>query len=72
MSDLESNIDTSQELVMKMEEFTCHIYGYRERNINNAGFKMFKRKQVREHKVVDLSTLQPSKKVLLTTREEQT
>ena len=49
---------------MRLEEFTCYIYGYREKNINNVHFMMFKRKQAREHKVVDLSTLPPCKEVL--------
>ena len=34
-------------------------------NINNVGYKIFKSKQGREHKAVDLSILQPSKKVFL-------
>ena len=64
MSDLGSNLNISQELIMRLEEFTCYIYGYREKNINNVHFMMFKRKQAREHKVVDLSTLPPCKEVL--------
>ena len=64
MCDLGSNLNISQELIMRVEEFTCYIYGYREKNINNVHFKMFKRKQAREHKVIDLSTLPPCKEVL--------
>ena len=47
-----------------MEEFVCHLYGFREKDTNTIRYQIFTKKNKQERKVVDLSVLPPCKSVL--------
>ena len=46
-----------------LEEFVCHMYGYKENKINNVRTKMFKKKYAQRN-IPDLSILPPCQSVL--------
>ena len=61
---LGSTWDLSEELYQLLEEYTCLLYGYKRKNINNLRSEMFAKKYTNENKVVDLSVLPPCQSVL--------
>ena len=47
-----------------LEECTCYLYGYKQKNVNEVRSKLFSKKYGKEHKVVDLSLLPRCQSVL--------
>ena len=64
-SNLGNTSEVDDNLLKELEEFVCLLYGYSEKSVNAVRFKMFQKKQSREHKVADLSILPPCHQVLL-------
>ena len=56
--------ELSEELLDNMEEFVCNLYGYRSKNINEVRHRLFMKKYINSHKVIDLATLPPCHSVL--------
>ena len=64
-AELGITVQLSMEIFNVIEEYVCHVYGYKEKSINLVRSKLFYNKEKREHKVTDLSTLPPCQDVLL-------
>ena len=52
------------EMFQLLEEFVCLLYGIRSKSVNEARWKLFERKNKRENKIPDLSSLPRCKDVL--------
>ena len=52
------------EMFQLLEEFVCLLYGIRSKSVNEARRKIFERKNKREKKIPNLSSLPPCKDVL--------
>ena len=48
--------DLSEETFSMLKEFTCYLYGYKQKNVNEVRSKLFSKKYGNEHNV-DLSFL---------------
>ena len=55
--------DLDEMVMVKLEEFVCHLYGYREKSI--VRLQMFEKKTRGQHKVPDLSTFPPCQSVFI-------
>ena len=47
--------ELNAELIVALESFVCHLYGYKDTDINKIRKKIFDQKFVKEEKVIDLS-----------------
>jgi hypothetical protein len=47
--------ELSEETFAMLEEFTCCLYGYKQKNVNKVRSKLFSKKYDKEHKIVNLS-----------------
>ena len=57
--------DFSEETFSMIEQFTCYLHGYKQKNVNEVSSKLFSKKYGNEHKgVVDLSLLPTCQSVL--------
>ena len=54
----------TEELMDLLEEFTCHLYGSKSKDVNKLRYKLFNRKYVKEDKIIDLSLRPPCRSVL--------
>jgi hypothetical protein len=61
---LGTSMELSQETFCQLEEYVCFLYGVRIKSVNEARWRIFKKKQDKEHKVTDLASLPPCKQVL--------
>ena len=52
---LSENWELNAELIVALESFVCHLYGYKDTDINKIRKKIFDQKFVKEEKVIDLS-----------------
>ena len=49
--------ELNAELIVALESFICHLYRYKDKDINKFRQKMFDKTFVKEEKVIDLSLL---------------
>ena len=49
--------ELSQKTADRREEFVCHLYSFREKDINTMCYKIFTKKNKRKKRVVELSVL---------------
>ena len=63
-SALGEHLEISDYLNSSLEEYVCRLYRYSEKSVNCVRYKMFEKKQCRENKIPDLSTLAPCHQVL--------
>ena len=61
---LGSSWHLSDETWTSLEEYVCCLYGVRGKNVDSVRYKLFTKKNQREHKVCDLSVLPPCRSVL--------
>ena len=54
----------SDTLFTELQEFVCCLYGYHEKSVDAFRYKLFKKKNWREHKIPDLASLPPCQQVL--------
>ena len=56
---LGNDLNISDDLLTKLEEFVCHICGMRKKDVNEVRFVKYYSKYQNGNKVVDISTLSP-------------
>ena len=56
--------ELNADLIVALESFVCHLYGYKDTDINKIRKKMFDKKFVEEEKVIKLSFLPPCQSTL--------
>ena len=56
---LGSSLQLSESLLADLEEFVCHLYGWKVENLNEARWRAFQSKVNKEHKVTDITLLPP-------------
>lgn len=60
---LGSSLQLSDTILEDLEEFVCHLYGWKVKNLNEARWKAFRSKVNKEHKVTDIALLPPCRQV---------
>ena len=56
---LGNDLNKSDDLLTKLEEFVCHIWGMRKEDVNEVRFVKYYSKYQNGNKVVDISNLYP-------------
>ena len=51
--------ELDEQIFVNLEEYVCHLYGYRQKNVNDVRKKLFDKKYVRQGKTIDISLLPP-------------
>ena len=51
--------DLDEQIFVDLEEYVCHVYGYRQKDVNDVRNKLFDKKYVRQGKAIDISLLPP-------------
>ena len=64
-AELGNSVELNMDTFSLLEEYVCHLYGIRSKTVDGVRYKMFQKKQEREHKVTDLASLPPCQQVLM-------
>ena len=64
MSQLGNTWNLSDDLLNKIQQFVCQIYGSRKEKVNDTRYELFHRKYNNQNKIVDMSSLPPCESVL--------
>ena len=59
-----STLELEQQTLLLLEEFVCHLYGYKCMSVNTVRGKMFNKKVSQRKKAPDISLLPPCYSVL--------
>ena len=51
--------ELDEQIFVSLEEYVCHLYGYRQKNVNDVRKRLFDKKYVRQGKAIDISLLPP-------------
>ena len=56
--------DLTESVFNRLEEFVCHLYGYRNEDVNQVRWMIFQQKHTKQNKVIHMAALPPCRQAL--------